>query len=190
MTTEQLYDKLSVMSALREQRLQNAQLIVDQPDLIPKLLDIVFLVDDEVSCRAAWVLEFVCTINLELIYPHLNRYFNELQRIHLDSAVRPVAKICELLTKAYYSKKDHSLQSILTRHHKEKIVECCFDWLINDEKIAPKAFAMTSLYLIGQDIDWIHPELEQILKRDFHQQSAGFKARAKQILNKIGKYRN
>ncbi|RIA10097.1 hypothetical protein OE09_1950 [Flavobacteriaceae bacterium MAR_2010_72] len=189
MTTEQLNDKLSVMSALREYRLQNAHLIIAQPELIPKLLDIVFLVDDDVSYRAAWVLEFVCTIDLELIYPHLDRFLDELSRIHLDSAVRPAAKICELLTKAYYSKKEHSVKKVLTRQHKEKIVESCFDWMINDEKIAPKAFAMSSLYLIGQDIDWIHPELELILERDFQKQSAGFKARAKQILNKIRKNR-
>ena len=40
---------------------------------------------------------------------------------------------------------------------------------------------------IGNDHDWVHPELEQILERDFYSQSAGFKARARHILRKIKK---
>ena len=75
----------------------------------------------------------------------------------------------------------------LQSKHKEKIIECCFDYMINDEKIAPKAYAMNTLYLLGKDFDWIHPELGQILERDFYHQSAGFKARAKHLLKKLKK---
>lgn len=57
--------------------------------------------------------------------------------------------------------------------------------MINDEKIAPKAYSMNSLYLLGQDYDWIHPELVLILERDFQMQTSGFKARAKHIIRKI-----
>jgi len=41
------------------------------------------------------------------------------------------------------------------------------------------------LFLLGKDIDWIHPELLQILERDFPNLSAGFKARARHIIKKI-----
>ena len=71
--------------------------------------------------------------------------------------------------------------------HKEKIVELCFDYLISDQKIAPKAYCMNALFLLGQDYDWIHPELVLILERDIHLQSSGFKARARHILRKIKK---
>jgi hypothetical protein len=57
--------------------------------------------------------------------------------------------------------------------------------MINDEKIAPKAYAMNTLFLLGTDYDWIHPELALILERDFQMQSSGFKARARHILKKI-----
>jgi len=57
--------------------------------------------------------------------------------------------------------------------------------MINDEKIAPKAYSMNSLYLLGQEYEWIHPELVIILERDFQMQSSGFKARAKHIIKKI-----
>lgn len=48
---------------------------------------------------------------------------------------------------------------------------------------------METLYLFGNDYDWIHPELAQILEQDFQIQSSGFKARAKRILNKIKKFK-
>ena len=57
--------------------------------------------------------------------------------------------------------------------------------MISDEKIAPKAYSMNSLYLLGIEYDWIHPELAMILERDFQMQSSGFKARARHILKKI-----
>ena len=160
-------------------------MIVENPELIPNLLEIIFMVDDKISCRAAWVLEFVCNENLKLLLPHLDSFTQEMHKVHLDSAIRPVAKICELLVKSYYSKVNNSITSVLQKKHQEKIIEVCFDYMINDEKIAPKAYAMNTLYLLGQDHKWIYPELKIILERDFHEQSAGFKARAKHIFKKL-----
>lgn len=185
MTTEQLYEELQYVNHSRENRLKYAHLVIDNPKLIPKVLDILFNVDDKKSHRAAWLLEFVARNNLETILPYLDRITKEMHKVHLDSAVRPMAKICELLIEAYYSKHDNPVKYALKPEHKEHIVECCFDWMINDEKIAPKAYSMSCLYLLGQDYDWIHPELVLILERDFQMQSSGFKARAKQILKKI-----
>jgi hypothetical protein len=164
-----------------------AQMVLNDPSLYPKLLDILFRIDDKVSCRAAWVLEFVCGKDLESFIPYLELFTKDVGKVHLDSAVRPVAKICEYLVLAYYSKKDNPVKKALKPIYQERIIEACFDWMINDEKIAPKAYSMNSLYLLGQDHDWIHPELKSILERDFQMQSSGFKARARHILAKINK---
>lgn len=185
LTTEQLYKELNYVNHTREKRLYYANLLISQPEIIPELLDIVFKVDDKVSCRAAWVFEFMCGEKLDTIIPYLNRFTASIHKVHLDSAVRPVAKVCEYVIKAYVSKKENAIQNALTSNHKEKIVEACFDWMINDEKIAPKAYAMNTLFLLGKEIDWIHPELMIILERDYQNQSAGFKARARPILKKI-----
>lgn len=185
MTTAQLYERLNDVDSSRENRLAHAHLVLKEPDLIPKLIEILFMVDDKISCKAAWVLEYMCNENLESIIPNLDKFTENIHKVHLDSAVRPVAKICELLVKAFYSKENNSVKSALKFNHQEKIIETCFDYMINDEKIAPKAFAMHTLYLLGKDFDWIHPELALILERDFANQSAGFKARAKHILKKI-----
>ena len=180
-----LYTELNYVTHSRENRLKYANLIVANPDLLPELLDILFMVDDKISCRAAWVLEFMCNDHLELLLPYLDDFTANMHKVHLDPAVRPVAKVCEYLAKAYYGKEPSVVKTQLTAEHQERIVEACFDWMINDEKIAPKAYAMNTLYLFGRDYDWIHPELVQILERDFQMQSSGFKARAKHILKRL-----
>ena len=183
--TEQLYTELNYVNHSRANRLKYANLIRAQPELIPELLNILFMVDDKISCRAAWVLEFMCGEHLDIFIPHLDRFTEKLKNIHLDPAVRPVAKVCEHLINAFYSKNQNAIQEKLTITHRELIIEASFDWMINDEKVAPKAYAMNSLYLLGQDFDWIHPELALILERDFQMQSSGFKARARHILKKL-----
>ncbi len=185
MTTEQLYSELNYVNHSREKRLFYANLVIENPELIPKLLDILFQVDDKISCRAAWVLEFMCHENLDYLIPHLNIFTEKMHSVHLDPAVRPIAKICEYLAKAYYSKTDNSIKQNLKTMHQERIIEVCFDYMIRDEKIAPKAYSMNTLYLFGTNYNWIHPELVLILERDYQMQSSGFKARANHILKKI-----
>ncbi len=187
MTKTELYKELGNVNHSREKRLYYANMVIDNPKLIDPLLAILFDVNDKVSCRAAWVFEFMCSNTLEAIITHLDVFTENMSNVHLDSAVRPVAKICELITKTYYGKEDSKIKQSLTAIHKERIIEACFDWMINDEKIAPKAYSMNSLYLLGTEYNWIHPELSIILERDFQMQSSGFKARARHILKKIKK---
>ena len=167
MTTEALYQELNYVNHSREKRLYYANMVINDTSLIPKLLDILFMVDDKISPRAAWVFEFMCGENLNTIIPYLDTFTKNMNKVHLDSAVRPVAKVCEYLVKALYSRLDNDIKHALNAEHKEKIIEACFDWIINDEKIAPKAYAMNSLFLLGRDYDWIHPELALILERDY-----------------------
>ncbi len=164
-----------------------AKLMQSNPDLIPKLLDILFNVDDKISPRAAWVFEFMCNEDIETIIPYLDVFTENMHKVHLDSAERPVAKICEFLAKAYTDKTDNKIKKNLTEIHKERIIENCFDFMINDVKVAPKAYSMTTLFLFGKEYDWVYPELARILEEDFSKQSAAFKARARQILKKIKK---
>lgn len=189
MTLEEFYKELSYINASRENRMIYANMVLNDMSLFPKLIAILFMVDDKVSCRAAWVFEFVCERYIYAIVPHLEMFTKNMNKIHLDSSVRPVSKVCEFITKAYYSKAPNTIKKTLNPEHKERIIEACFDWLISDQKVAPKVYAMESLFLYGIDYDWIHPELTQILKRDFQMQSAGFKVRAKRTLLKIKKVR-
>ncbi|WP_299248598.1 adenylosuccinate lyase [uncultured Aquimarina sp.] len=169
----------------REKRNHFANLILQNPALLPQLLNICHQVDDEISCRASWGLEFLCKNNLETILPYLDSYIKILPKVHQDPAVRPIAKICEYLILAYYKEKNIEVRKYLTPSHREKITEACFDWLISDQKVAPKAYSMTSLYLLGTEFDWVHPELKITLENNYHDSSAAYKARSRMILKKI-----
>jgi hypothetical protein len=185
LTKEELYKELSYVNHSRENRKKYALLIISNPDLIPKILDILFQVNDKISCRAAWLLEFVARENLDSILPYLDRFTKEMETVHLDPAVRPIAKICEYLIQAYYDKNNNHTKDYLNALHKERIIEISFDYMITDQKVAVKAYSMNSLFLLGIEYDWIHPELITILKKDFNTNSAAYKARARQLLRKL-----
>lgn len=185
MTKTELYKKLNDVNHSKEKRLYYANLVIHQPELIQPLLEILFDVDDKISCKAAWVFEFMCGEQLQHIFPYLDMFTANIHKVHLDSAVRPVAKVCELLATTYYNHEDSELRSHFTSQHKENIIEACFDWMINDEKVAPKAYSMNALYLLGREYSWIHDELIMLLERDFAMQSAAFIARARHILKKL-----
>jgi hypothetical protein len=185
MTTEELYRKLDAVNHTIENRKKYATLLVNNPNLIPQILNILFNVDDKQSCRAAWLLEFVARENLDTILPFLDRITTQMNTVHFDSAVRPMAKICEIIVEAYYHKLPNHTKEYLKPIHKEHIIEACFDWMITKQKVAVKAFSMNTLFLLGKEFDWVHPELILILERDFNSESAAFKARARHILRKI-----
>lgn len=162
-----------------------ASLISDDPDLIRPLLEIIFKDENPISCRGSWVLEFTLKKKLYYIYPHLNFLTSNISGVRLDSSVRPLAKICEFLAKAYFSKTKNEAQKALQEKHLEDIAAACFDWLIGDYKVAAKAYSMTSLLLLGRKFNWIHPELKMVLEQNYAEGSAAYKARARMTLAKI-----
>ena len=147
------------------------------------------MVDDTRSPRAAWIIEFCCKEDVSPILPHLDAFLSKLNTVYQDPAVRPVAKVCEYLTIAYYKKKHTLARNMLQPHHKELIIENCFDWLITDQKVAPKAYALTTLFLLGTEYDWVHPELKMIMEADYHKGSAAYKARCRHMLDAIEKFK-
>jgi len=185
MTTEELYKELDYVNHSREKRKKYATLVINNLELLPQVLDILFNVDDKRSCRAAWLLEFVARENLDAILPHLDRFTEQMPTVHLDSAVRPIAKICEYLVEAYYHKNNNRTKDYLKKTHKEHIIELCFDYLITNQKVATKVYSMHTLFLLGKEFSWIHPELQIIIERDYQTGSAAFKARARHVLKKI-----
>ena len=175
------------MNHSRRKRTEMATLILSNPDLTVPLLQICFEADNPISSRACWVLEFTAKENLSYIFPHLNAFTSKLGTLHLDSSVRPIAKICEYLIKSYFSKTQNPTQKVLTNLHLERITTACFDWLIGDHKVAAKAYSMTSLLLLGRKFDWIHTELQMVLEQNYNEGSAAYKARARMTLEKIRK---
>ena len=112
-----------------------------------------------------------------------------LPKAKLDQVVRPMAHICERLCLRYYKKEDPEIRAVLSEAHKLVMTECSFDWLITDQKVACQVRAMTCLFYLGTEIDWVHSNLKQILEDNIHKGSAGYKSRAKKTLEQIKKFR-
>lgn len=187
MTWEEFYEVLENVSASRESRLECARLVNQNIYLLPHLIDKLFDINAKDSCKAAWVLEFVCADHIYAITPYLDRFTKNIHNIHLDSAIRPVAKICSFIVQAHYAKDKNPLKNALSPQHKTQLIATNFDWMINEHKVATKVFAMETLFHLGKETPWVHIELKQIIERDFQKQSAAYKARAKQILQKLKK---
>ncbi len=185
MTEQELYTKLEYTDHSREKRSKMAALIIHDPTLISLLLSIISRVNDDISCRAAWILESAVRKDKALLYPYLDKFIPLLANVKLDSAVRPLAKICELLIISFYVKLPNKSHQYLSKKHLEHITTACFDWLIGNHKVAAKAYSMTTLYLLGTTFDWIHPELKIILEQNYSKGSAAYKARARMVLKKI-----
>ena len=187
--SETLTEKLKYTSAHRNVRLDVAAWVLDRPNSIPYLVEHCFNINDDLSYKATWILEFVCLENLELIYPFLDVFFENLPKVYKHQAVRPLAKICEMLAKRYYKKEDPKLTKLLKSDHKEIMTTCCFDWLISNQRVACEVYAMSTLYYIGTEIEWIHSELKTIIESNIMESTAGYKSRGKHVLGLIEKFR-
>ncbi len=185
MTQGELYRELHFLNHSREQRVYYAQMIVDNPELIPDLIEILFLIDDPLSKKAGWLLEFVSRNDIGVLLPYLDNFFENLHTVYKDAVLRPVAKICEMIALAYYREENEKVKDAITQKHKSTMIEVGFDWLITDQKVAVKAYTLTTLFLLGTEVQWIHPEMEKIMENDYPNQSAAYKARCRHILKAI-----
>lgn len=188
--SSELYAHINYAKAYRKNRLEAAQWVLAHPETFPELLEYCFAESqDDLSHKAAWVLEFVCLDDLSLLYPHFDFFFEKLPSIKKDQSLRPMAHLCELLVIQYYKKKDPDVATLFSEKHKTVMMECSFDWLITDQKVACQVRAMTALYYLGTEFDWIHSELQQIIQQNIHSGSAAYKARGRHTLASIRRFR-
>ncbi|PKH51295.1 adenylosuccinate lyase [Tenacibaculum sp. Bg11-29] len=177
-------------TAAKVNRDKASNIVLEHPKLLIHLVDLTFDIDNKLSIKAAWVLEWICTHHgVTHIYPYINVFVKNISTLHFDSAIRPCAKICEHLAAAYTSKKENETQSVLTQEHIDLIIETGFDWLITDQKIAVRAYIMNTLYLFGLQKEWVHAELKHLISTKIIHESKGCKARGKYILKMIERYK-
>jgi hypothetical protein len=173
--------KIENVTGYRVIRQKYANEVLDNPEYFPELISLCFQVSNKNAAKAFWVLEFVCYQKLEWLSAYLDFFCSNIKNLKDESSIRPAAKICQLLILSHYKKKN----IVLSEKNIEEIIESSFDWLINDIKVATKAYSMRTLYLLGQHYDWIHPELKTIITKDFPNHTSAYKAVAKEVLKKI-----
>lgn len=177
----------NIENAKRENRLRVANLVLKNNNLFPFLLEIVFDLNNKTGIKAAWILELVCEQKIDWLVPHLDYFTKNISTVTQDSAVRPIAKICNFMAIAYTSKNDNLLKLELKKSHIDQIIEAGFDWMISQQKVAVKAYTMNALYLFGKNYNWVHQELKLIIQQNIANESAAYKARGKMTLALINK---
>ncbi|MCD0466885.1 hypothetical protein [Flavobacterium sp. ENC] len=181
--SSELQLKLNYVTAYRENRLKVAQDILENKLFFEELVAVSFSPSDKNNHKACWILEFVSYEELNWLQPYLDFFCANLKILKDESAIRPIAKVVQLLIKSHYKKTENSV--VLSEKNLQDCIETSFDWLINDTKVATKAYSIRTLYVLGNHYDWIHPELQIILNKDYADHSAAYKAVAKEVLKKI-----
>lgn len=173
---QNLYQKIENSSAYRKSREENSQYIFDNPQLFPEILSYALNSKKKNHYKACWILELVLEEKPHLLVPFLSVFCENLPKITNPSALRSLSKICLLLTRIIS----------LTENQEQKITESCLDWLIMENgKVATKAYSIRALFELGKKNNWIYPELRKILEDDYTKNSAAYKAVAREILKKI-----
>ena len=179
----ELQKKLDYVYPCRESRLEVSKEILENPSLFSELILICFSQEDKNNHKACWILEFVSYEELLWLQPHLDFFCSNLKVLKDESSLRPIAKVVQLLVKSHYKKGENCIN--LSEENLQNCIEASFDWLINDVKVATKAYSIRTLYILGNHYEWIHPELKNIIEKDFGDHSAAYKAVAKEVLKKI-----
>ncbi|RDY61263.1 hypothetical protein [Flagellimonas nanhaiensis] len=180
-------------AALSSGRISKAQvdLLVSeltlQPELTKALFNEILLEDKEGTFNASWTFDHLMRKKLVYLLPIFDEFIKGLSLLKSESCIRPLAHVCEMVTEAYFKKKDPVFVKNVSDDQLEKIMTLCFDWLISPMNMAPKVFSMTSLYYLGLKFDWVHLELRLVLEDTFASGTAGYQNRAKKTLDKLAK---
>ncbi|HNP32683.1 MAG TPA: hypothetical protein PKN96_05275 [Flavobacterium sp.] len=151
--------------------------VLENPDSVKDLAEIAFDLTIKNHYKAVWVIEMLAETHPELLIPYIDQICNAAPQYKHESAIRGISRTILFLTT---SKKNS-----LTEEQKEKFIEISLDRLIGNFNIAPKAFAMYALAHYAKQHEWIKEELRNIINKDFANQSAGYKAAAREVLRKI-----
>lgn len=176
-----MLQKLENVNGHRAIREKTADEVMADDSFFSELIVCCFLIDEKKSHKACWILEIIASKNLELLNPHIDFFCENLEKLQSESSIRAISKVCLFVIISHFKKKEIQLDGI----HLQKITESCFDWLINDSKVASKCYSIRTLHLLGKHFDWIYPELKIILSKEYQTHSAAYKAVAREILKKI-----
>ena len=183
-----LKDLNDIKDASRESRIKVTKKVLKDQALFRPLLEIAFEHHNELSVKAIWILELVCEKRLDWLAFNLAYFIENLPNVINDeSAIRSMAKICNLISQDYNSKFESPMKLTITQNHVSQLIESCFDWLLSDYKVATKAHAMETLYYLGIKTGWIHYELKMIIEKNLPTESPGYASRARKVLESMSK---
>ena len=153
--------------------------VVENPEYLKDLVAFATDLTNKNQYKGVWIIEMLAETHTEMLLPFIDKICNVAAKYKHESAIRGISRTILFLTT--------SKKITLTEKQQEKFIETSLDRLIGDAKVAPKAFAMYTLCHYAKKHDWIKEELRNIIDKDFANQSAGYKAAAREVLRKISK---
>ena len=177
----QMYQKIEESTCHVASRKMVSNFAMKDEKNLSEMIELAFDIQHELHVKAFWSLDLVCEKKLKQFVPYIEDFCAILPKIKDDSALRPATKIAFFLAKSNHRKNGISL----TQEQEHNLIEALIDRLIQDEKVASKAYAMKALFVLGKKYDWIYEELKPILSQDYSNHSAGYKAAARNILKRM-----
>ncbi len=170
-------DQLSKINASTENRNRMRDIVLQQPKLLEELIAFGTDLNNKNHHKGVWIIEMLAEHQTEILFPYIDIICQTISKYKNDSAIRGISRV------AYFLGTSDKIK--LSESQKEKLAEICLDWLIRDERVACKVYAMKTLHHFGKTEPWMAAELKEIIARDYANQSAGYKAAAREILRKI-----
>jgi len=157
----------------------NLDFVQKQGFTVANLLTYSYHPDNQVSFRAAWLLEHICLQQPALIVPLYNTFLTELSKQKHWGTIRSYTKIAMLAT---------DLKTAIPQTHvQEKIlVEQAFNWLIDPK--CPVAILVNCLDILCNlrtNNPWITAELKEQIHHLLKKPTPALASRAKRVLKKI-----
>jgi len=172
-------DRIAKSNAGTNSRNGIRDFVVENPEYLKDVVSFATDLSNKNHYKAVWIIEMLAETHTELLLPYITVLCNTISKYQHESAIRGMSRTAYFL----------SISKVvpLTERQKEQLIETCLDWLIGKAKVAPKAYAMYTLCHFAEKESWLKEELRTIINKDYHHQSAGYKAAAKEVLRKINR---
>ena len=152
-------------------------LALSNTDLITHLINFSFDISQKEHYEGIWIIEMIAEKEAHLLYPFIDKVCNESENIINKLATRGLSRTLLFI----------STHLDLNENKEKEIIEKCLDWLISDERVACKIYAIRTLFYYSKKQNWLKAELTTILETDYNKHTSAYKAVAREILTKLKK---
>lgn len=173
----QFYEKLNSSNARTENRNNLRDFILENPQFLNSLVAFSTDLNNKNHYKGVWIIEMIAEKQTEMLLPYIDTICETVSKYKTDSAIRGMSRVVFFI--------GTSKKITLTEIQEEKLIEISLDWLIRDERVACKVYAMQTLCHFGEKHNWINDELKLIINKDYLNQSAGYKVVARKVLAMI-----
>lgn len=166
----------------KEKRNKLVDFYIARPEGLPSLIDAMFTADYPHNFYQAWIWDGVIRKDPNTALPFLSSVFSRMGNADSEGVIRILAKTCEIASSSPINPSDESAGS-LSFSDKQLLIDACFAWLQGKHKVATRVFAITALWNLRKEEDWIEEALRNEVNRQLPASSAGFRNRALKILS-------